>query len=148
MAELTTVCVTGASGFLGSYVVKLLLERKTYFIHATVRDPSNISKVQHLLDLPGASARLKLFRADLLEPRSFDEAMAACVGVFHTASPFFLKNQTEANIVVPAVEGTKNVLESIKRSSGTIKKVILTSSTAAVYATFGELPPEHVYTGG
>eukprot|EP00252_Welwitschia_mirabilis_P020375 TRINITY_DN4991_c0_g1_i2.p1 TRINITY_DN4991_c0_g1~~TRINITY_DN4991_c0_g1_i2.p1 ORF type:complete len:210 (+),score=5.06 TRINITY_DN4991_c0_g1_i2:28-630(+) len=80
------VCVTGASGYVASALVKLLL-RKGYSVHATVRDPENRSKVEHLLKLPGADAGLHLFKADLLEEGSFDAAVAGCEGVFHVASP-------------------------------------------------------------
>ncbi len=40
--------------------------------------------------LPGAAQRLRLFRADLLEPGSFDAAVAGCDHVLHTASPFVI----------------------------------------------------------
>jgi len=46
--------------------------------------------VQHLLDMPGASQRLKLFKADLLAAGAFDEAIAHCDVVIHTASPYQL----------------------------------------------------------
>lgn len=61
-----TVCVTGASGFLGSQVVKTLLERG-YNVRGTVRDKDNVNKTQHLTGLPNAKERLTLYNADLLE---------------------------------------------------------------------------------
>eukprot|EP00253_Pinus_taeda_P029054 PITA_29054 len=77
----TIVCVTGATGFLASWLVKRLLE-KGYTVHATVRDPENNAKVRHLLDIPEGGERLKLFRADLLEEGSFDAAIHMAVMVF------------------------------------------------------------------
>jgi bifunctional dihydroflavonol 4-reductase/flavanone 4-reductase len=50
-------------------------------------DAENEGKVRHLLDIPGAGERLKVFRADLLEEGSFDAAIDRCDGVFHVASP-------------------------------------------------------------
>lgn len=47
-------------------------------------------KTNHLLTLEGASERLKLFKSDLLEEGSFDQAIEGCDGVFHTASPVSL----------------------------------------------------------
>jgi nucleoside-diphosphate-sugar epimerase len=44
-------------------------------------------KTEHLLALDGAKERLKLFKADLLEESSFDQAIDGCDAVFHTASP-------------------------------------------------------------
>lgn len=51
------VCVTGGSGFLGSWCVAQLLE-KGYTVHATTR---SAKKAAHLLKLPGAAERLKIF---------------------------------------------------------------------------------------
>ena len=47
----------------------------------------NMKKVKHLLDLPKASTHLSLFRADLVEEGSFDDAIQGCSGVFHVATP-------------------------------------------------------------
>ncbi|RVW22683.1 Dihydroflavonol 4-reductase [Vitis vinifera] len=65
------VCVTGAAGFVASWLVKLLLQRG-YTVRATVRDPNDPKKTEHLLSLDGAKERLRLFKADLLEEGSFD----------------------------------------------------------------------------
>ncbi|CAL5423807.1 unnamed protein product [Camellia sinensis] len=83
-----TVCVTGGSGYIASWLVKLLLQRD-YTVRASVRDPSNPKKTEHLLALDGAKERLHLFKGNLLEEGSFDSAVDGCDGVFHTASPCF-----------------------------------------------------------
>jgi nucleoside-diphosphate-sugar epimerase len=136
--------VTGGSGFLGSQVVKTFLD-KGYKVRATVRDPTQSS---HLSQLPGASERLELFKADLLVDGAFDEAVVDCVGVIHTASPFFFKNVTdpEAQLLQPALKGTLNVLESTKKKGNSVRRVVLTSSMAAIGYNFGALPDSHVYT--
>ncbi|RYR22339.1 hypothetical protein Ahy_B03g067633 isoform A [Arachis hypogaea] len=84
------VCVTGASGYIASWIVNLLLQRG-YTVRATLRDPSNPKKLDHLLKLHGAKERLQIFKADLLEDGSFDSAIDGCDGVFHTASPVTLR---------------------------------------------------------
>ncbi|XP_028099564.1 dihydroflavonol 4-reductase-like isoform X2 [Camellia sinensis] len=81
-----TVCVTGASGFIGSWLVMTLLQRG-YHVRATVRDPDNKSKVSHLLDLPKAGTHLTLWKADIMEEGSFDDPIHGCDGVFHVATP-------------------------------------------------------------
>lgn len=70
--------------------------------------------------------------------------MSGCEGVFHTASPFFFKGGTEDNLVQPAVQGTLNVLEACARQN--VKRVVLTSSMAAVAYNGGKLGPDHIYT--
>ncbi|PWA59784.1 NAD-dependent epimerase/dehydratase [Artemisia annua] len=85
-----TVCVTGGSGYIASWLVKFLLQRG-YTVKASVRDPNDPKKTDHLLKLDGAKERLHLFKANLLEEGSFDAAVEGCEGVFHTASPFYHK---------------------------------------------------------
>jgi nucleoside-diphosphate-sugar epimerase len=128
------VIVTGGTGYMASWIIKMLLEEGIN-VHATVRDPSNVNKVEHLMALAKASAgKLKLFKADLLNFGSFYEPMQDCELVIHTASPFFvtgIKNP-EKELIQPAKEGTRNVLEAAKRIP-TVKRVVLTSSVVAIY---------------
>nr|UUJ74923.1 cinnamoyl-CoA reductase [Cephalotaxus hainanensis] len=125
------VCVTGASGFIASWLVKLLLDRG-YVVRATVRDLGNPDKTRHLSALEGAKERLQLVKANLLEMGSFDAAIDSCEGVFHTASPFFHGVQDpQADLLEPAVKGTLNVLDTCAKTSS-VKRVVVTSSMAAV----------------
>ncbi|KAI5056337.1 hypothetical protein GOP47_0028155 [Adiantum capillus-veneris] len=124
-------CVTGASGFIASWLVKLLLERG-YTVRASVRDPDNVPKTAHLMALPHAKERLHLFKADLLEEGSFDAALDGCTVVFHTASPcFFTTDNPQKDLIDPAVKGTRNVLNACVKAKS-IKRVVVTSSMAAV----------------
>ncbi|KAJ4840307.1 hypothetical protein Tsubulata_022053 [Turnera subulata] len=145
------VCVTGASGYIASWLVKLLLQRG-YTVKASVRDPKKSSvqlpqiqgankvlkkrddpkKTEHLRTLDGAQERLHLFKADLLEEGSFDSGVEGCECVFHTASPFYHDvKDPQAELLDPAVKGTLNVLNSCAKHPS-IKRVVLTSSIAAV----------------
>lgn len=84
------ICVTGAGGYLAGHIVQRLLAAG-HTVHATVRQPNSSSATRHLLAMPGAADRLKLFKADLMDPGAFDEAIAGCDVVVHTASPYLLK---------------------------------------------------------
>ncbi|XP_038707878.1 tetraketide alpha-pyrone reductase 1 [Tripterygium wilfordii] len=125
------VCITGASGFLASWLVKRLL-LAGYHVIGTVRDPGNERKLGHLWRLEGAEERLRLVRADLMEEGSFDDAIMGCHGVFHTASPVLKPcSDPKAEILEPAVEGTLNVLRSCQKNP-TLRRVVLTSSSSTV----------------
>jgi len=127
------ILVTGASGYIAGWIIKYLLE-EGHTVHGTVRDPAKSSSIAHLLKIAGKTrGTLKLFKADLLDKGSFDAAMTGCEIVMHTASPFIMggyKDATEA-LVRPAVEGTRNVLESVNRIES-VRRVVLTSSIASV----------------
>ncbi|PWA69999.1 cinnamoyl-CoA reductase 1 [Artemisia annua] len=125
------VCVTGASGFIASWLVKLLLARG-YSVVATVRSLGDPKKTEHLLALDGAKERLSLFEANLIEDGSFDSAVKGCVCVFHTASPVqFIVDDPQAQLIDPAVKGTLNVLNSASKVPS-LRRVVLTSSMASV----------------
>ena len=103
-----------------------------------------------LLNLvPDAKYSLRLVEADLSKPETWKKAVNRCTYVFHVASPFPQAGKAnEAVIVRTAVEGTTNVLQACA-DAGTIKRVVVTSSIAAVSCGMGgnpELPPDHVYT--
>ncbi|KAJ9685146.1 hypothetical protein PVL29_017252 [Vitis rotundifolia] len=124
------VSVIGASGFIASWLVKLLLQH---------HDPK---KTQHLLSLDGAQERLHLFKADLLEEGSFDSVVDGCDGVFHSASPVALEAiNPQAELIDPALKGTINVLRSCSKVPS-VKRVVVTSSLASVFLTGKPLTPE------
>jgi len=127
------VMITGATGYLGGRVAeKFLADGIT--VHAPVRDASNQAKTQHLKDIAKSNnAEIKFFSADLLKPGSYTEAMKNCELVVHTASPFIQKfKDPQKELLDPALNGTENVLNSAN-STSSVKRVVLTSSCAAIY---------------
>lgn len=127
------VMVTGATGYVALYVVKELLERG-FTVHATVRNPDKGERTQALRSLGETfpKEKLILFKADLLDPASFEAPMQGCEIVIHTASPFIQKVKDPQNdLIKPALEGTRNVLETVNKVSS-VKRVVLTSSVAAI----------------
>jgi nucleoside-diphosphate-sugar epimerase len=134
LATQAPVLVTGASGYIASWVIQKLLT-KGYTVHATVRDLNKTQSFAHLSKIADSSAgTLKLFKANLLEPNSFKEAMQGCEIVFHMASPFVVTNYKDAvkDIIEPAVLGTENVLNTVNETES-VKRVIVTSSIASTY---------------
>jgi nucleoside-diphosphate-sugar epimerase len=128
------ILVTGGTGYLASWIIKQLLDEGKE-VRTTVRDLSQKDKSAHLTALAVKSkGTLTFFEADLLIKGSFSEAMAGCELVIHTASPFKISGLKNAQkeLVEPALEGTKNVLESVNATES-VKRVVLTSSIAAVY---------------
>lgn len=84
------VLVTGANGYVASWLVKKLLN-DGITVHAAVRNPSNEQKISHLKEAAANSkGEIKFFQGDLLTPGSYQEAMEGCELVYHTASPFTL----------------------------------------------------------
>lgn len=128
------VMVTGASSYIGGWIVKRLLDAGAT-VHATVRNPDNVAKVAHLQEIADAApGTLKLFKADLLEDGGFDAAMTECAVVMHVASPYqlFVKD-AQRDLIGPALHGTRNVLNAVNRTDS-VHRVVLTSSMAAIYA--------------
>ena len=130
------VLVTGATGFIGSEIVSQLLDAG-YRVRGTTRNVEKANKGGHLTALAGADERLELFEADLLDSGAFDGPAAGCEYVMHVASPYITNvKDPQRDLLDPAVNGTLNVLKA-SVSAGTVKRVVLTSSFAAMMR-----PPE------
>ncbi|GMN53642.1 hypothetical protein TIFTF001_022785 [Ficus carica] len=139
----TVVCVTGGSGYIASWLVKLLLQRG-YTVKASVRDLDDPKKTDHLVSLDGAKERLHLFEANLLEEGSFDVVVDGCEGVFHTACPVLTTaTDPQVELIDPALKGTLNVLRSCTKVPS-LKRVVLTSSMASVSFNGKALIPDVV----
>ena len=133
------VMVTGATGYVAGWLVSKLLE-EGFTVHAPVRSPDDDLKLKYLNKLadkfPGS---IKYFKADLLDQGSYAEAMVGCELVFHTASPFVIDVKDPVKeLIEPAKLGTRNVLEQANKTP-TVKRVVLTSSCAAIYCDNKEL---------
>ena len=139
------VLVTGASGYIGGHCVVDLL-RAGYRVRGTVRSATKRAGVEKLASLvPGSESRLEVVEADLARDAGWTEAVSGCRFVQHVASPFPANvPDDEMAVIGPAVDGTKRVLAAAAASEGGVRRVVLTSSVAAV--AFGHAPnSERVY---
>jgi len=128
------ILVTGGTGYLASWIVKLLLDEGRE-VRTTVRNLTQKDKYAHLTALAVKSKGiLQVFEADLLKLGSFNDAMKGCGLVIHTASPFIISGVKNAlkELIEPALEGTRNVLDSVNQTES-VERVVLTSSVVAVY---------------
>lgn len=120
------VCVTGAGGFIGSWIVKMLLARG-YAVRGTSRradDPKNA----HLWALDGAAERLTMLQVDLLDRDSLRAAFHGCHGVIHTASPM---HDNPEEIIEPIIAGTRNVVEAAADAG--VRRLVLSSTIGTMY---------------
>lgn len=134
------VTITGVTGFLGGRTALAFLSTGRFRVRGTVRSLKNPEKLAPLKKLLGEGdggmfPALDLVEADLTDPASLGPAVASSTFVVHTASPFVMgvKAEDEDTMVKPAVEGTRAVLRACK-AAGTVKRVVVTSSCASIFA--------------
>src|SRR3984957_4218216 len=129
---MSTVLVTGGSGFIGSHCILQLLAAG-HQVRTTVRSLNREPEVRAMLKQGGAEPgnRLSFFAADLESDQGWPHAVAGSDYVLHVASPFPANlPKHEDELIVPAREGALRVLRAA-RDAG-IKRVVLTSSFAAI----------------
>lgn len=120
-----TVAVTGAAGFIGSWVVRLLLD-KGYRVRACVRDINDAERTDFLRQMPGyTSGRLTLHTADLDNAGCFDDIFKGCNGVAHVSH---ISTYEDHEYVKKVCD---HIINSVNKSE-TVNRVVVTSSVAAV----------------
>lgn len=130
------VTVTGATGFIAKHIVLALLNGG-YRVRGTSRSNARQDEMRHAL-APRVGEGVDLERdfalvtADLLAEEGWSDALDGAGALMHTASPFPASSpRNEDELIKPAVEGTQRVLAAA--ASAGVKRVVLTSSAAAVY---------------
>lgn len=129
------IFLTGGNGFLGSHVLKQLLAQPGVSVRAVVRSES---KVQVVKDDFGSFSNLDFAVVpDFTMSNSFDDALSKTEMLFdtviHCASPALFKATSDnRDFLEPAVKGTIELLKSVKAVAPNVRRVIATSSIAAV----------------
>jgi nucleoside-diphosphate-sugar epimerase len=132
------VLVTGGSGFIGLHCILALLNAN-YRVRTTIRSAKRQQDVLSMLKSstsPTVSetqlSNLTFAVTDLLNDDGWADAVRDCVYVLHVASPFpDTIPKDENDLIKPAREGTFRVLK-FSRGAGTVKRVVVTSSFAAI----------------
>ncbi|HET7267795.1 MAG TPA: NAD-dependent epimerase/dehydratase family protein [Oleiagrimonas sp.] len=137
---MTTVCVAGASGLVGSHIVKVCLAAG-YRVNGTLRDAADVAKAPYLQSLPGAAERLTLYSADMSDTYAFDAALEdadavfiACLtplyhGVDGTPATEMDDAQGWTEIIRPIEQGCLNIMRAAGRQN--VRNIIICSSTSS-----------------
>ncbi|KAL8819237.1 MAG: hypothetical protein Q9223_002292 [Gallowayella weberi] len=146
---MTRVLLTGGSGFIAVHVLEALLTQG----HSVVTSVRSETKAQMLRDTFPDYGKDKLdfaFVPDIAEPGAFDEAVQSnppFEWVIHTASPFFFNiTDTKKDLLDPAILGTTGILKAIQKHAPSVKRVIITSSFAAIINPKLGNRPDYTYS--
>jgi dihydroflavonol-4-reductase len=122
--------VTGATGFLGSHVARVLADQGAN-LRLLVRPTSNLKNLEGLLSPEASSGTLaETATGDLRDAASLERAMAGCDTVFHVAADYRLWVRDPREMYRSNVEGTRSILEAARKNS--VQRVVYTSSVATI----------------
>jgi dihydroflavonol-4-reductase len=113
--------VTGATGFLGSHVARVLAEQGAE-LRLLVRKTSDVRNIEGL--------KADRFEGDLRDPASFEKAMAGCDALFHVAADYRLWVRDPDEMYRSNVEGTRALLRAARKQA--VRRVVYTSSVATM----------------
>ena len=116
-----TALVTGASGFVGSAVVRALLDRGES-VRALVRPSSDRRNLENL--------NVDIELGDLRDRASLERAVKGCDTVFHVAADYRLWVPEPNEMFRANVDGTRNVMEAAGNAG--VKRIVYTSSVATL----------------
>ncbi|WYZ36867.1 hypothetical protein EsH8_II_000373 [Colletotrichum jinshuiense] len=148
---MTRTLLTGGSGFVAAHILNLLLERG-HSVVTTVRSQQKAEEIRKAHHDYGKEFLDFVIVEDVSSPDAFAKAIISdppFEAVIHTASPFhFNVTDIQKQLIDPAVLGTTGILHAIKASAPTVKKVVITSSFAALVNPGNGNWPEHTYSEG
>ncbi|GJC83572.1 ketoreductase azaE [Colletotrichum liriopes] len=133
------VLLTGANGFIAQHILAQFLAAG-HSVRAVVRSESSASQLRKTFSSYLPSQLDIALVPDITTPGAFDQVLASDPSfdtVLHTASPFdFRKGNSSADFLDPAIKGTTEILHGVDRVAPTVKRVVVTSSMAAMIDVF------------
>ena len=142
--ESKLILVTAANSYLASNIVTALVERG-FRVRGTVRA---FSRVENLLRGPWRDygKRLELVEVpDICVPSAFDAAVKGAYAILHLAAPVIKPGITASELMVPTLEGTRNILQSALTKAGPQLETFVFTTSAGAFINPGQKTP-HIYT--
>ncbi|KAI0081481.1 D-lactaldehyde dehydrogenase [Panus rudis PR-1116 ss-1] len=125
------VLVTGANGYIATWIVHFLLEQG-YYVRGTVRSEDKARSVLELFPAYKDKLEFSIVK-DITKERAFDDAVKGVDAVIHTASPVVWSETAEPEeIIKPAVQGILDLFESVQEYGDKVRRIIQISSAGAV----------------
>jgi nucleoside-diphosphate-sugar epimerase len=122
------VFITGATGYIGSTVALRTLQAG-YQVRLTVRKEAQIDELKALY-AEFASEVVYVIVTDFTTKDAFAGLLTNLTHILHAASPLAVSTVPE-EVILPAVQGTLNILEEARRVKS-VRKVVITSSISAL----------------
>src|SRR5437667_12330160 len=116
--------VTGATGFVGSHVARVLAEQGAD-LRLLIRSSSDPKNIEGL--------KAERVVGDLCDPSSLERGISGCDAVFHVAADYRLWIRDPAQMYRANVEGTRTILEAARKNS--VRRVVYTSSVGTIGLT-------------
>lgn len=139
------VLITGASSFVGAHVLEQFLSEGTP-VRGVARSQSSADRILKV-NAKYASLLNFVIVPDITAPGAFDDAVKDVEGVIHIASPFTINiKDNERDLLIPAIEGTTQILESTYKYAPQVKRVVITASFASVFDLSKGFRPGYVYS--
>ncbi|KAI1408336.1 NAD dependent epimerase/dehydratase [Hypoxylon sp. FL1857] len=151
MATSHRVLLTGANGYIAQHILSQLLEAE-HSVRAIARSQSKVDTLKKSFSKYVDTPQLDFgVVPDITSPGAFDEVLVSTPPfdvVMHTASPFFIRAVNSTDFLNPAIKGTTEILSGITRVAPSVKRVIITSSFAALGNLAGNpiSNPPKIYT--
>ncbi|KAI4176357.1 MAG: hypothetical protein LQ343_001096 [Gyalolechia ehrenbergii] len=146
---MTRILLTGGSGFIAVHILEILLAQG-HSVVASVRSEAKARMLKDTFPNYGKDKLDFVYVADIAQEGAFDEAVKSdppFEWLFHTASPFHYNvTDSKKDFLDPAILGTTGILKAIKKSAPSVRRVVITSSFAAIFSRKRGTTPDHTYS--